>query len=119
MLLTRKDVRVSILYSVAVEAGTLESNRVILFFSQPTEFVFQVRVTGFRVKLTKFPYAGAKVFSLDFSHATGNGFENCIMDENVLRLMTKKQQQKTKTKEQKPQNSVERSMYMEFDPYNK
>ena len=58
----------------------------ILFFSQPAKLVFQVSIAGFRVKLTKFPYAGTQVFSLDFGDSTGYGLKKGIMNKNVLRL---------------------------------
>ena len=36
--------------------------------------------------MTKFPYAGAQVFSLDFRDSTGDSLEKGIMNKNVLRL---------------------------------
>ena len=58
----------------------------ILFFSQTTKLVFQKCVTGFRVKLTKFPYAEAEIFGFNFGYTAGDGFKKCIMNKYILRL---------------------------------
>ena len=65
----------------------------ILFFSQTTKLVFQKCVTGFRVKLTKFPYAEAEIFGFDFGYTAGDGFKKCIMNKYILRLGKKQQKQ--------------------------
>lgn len=69
----------------------------MFFFGQPAKLVFQVSITSFRVDLSKFPYAGAKVFSLDFSHSTGNRFKKGVVDEYVLRLKENRETNEAQT----------------------
>lgn len=90
--LTWQNICIAILWSVAVEAGALESDRVVLFFGQPAKLVFQVCITGFRVDLTKFPYAGTEIFGLNLSYSAGDGFKQGIVNEYVLSLQWKRKQ---------------------------
>ena len=85
-LLTRKNIRISILCSVAIEGSTLESDRVILLFGQTGKLVFHICVARFGVKLAKFPDAKAQVFSFDFRDTTRDRLKNSIMYEDILSL---------------------------------